>query len=208
MGKVLESFLRRLIDMQGLGVRLLRIAIAIVLIWIGGLKFFDYEAEGIVPFVANSPFMSFFYSHPDDYNGQILKEGAVDAANHQWHTSNNTYIFSYGLGVVLIMIGSTLLLNKFSPVMGIIGAMSVLIMSIVTLSFLITTPETWVPSLGGPDHGFPFLSGRGRLVVKDVIMMAGAFIALIDSAKTFLEQNNTKSATMEFRKNPTSPRRA
>ena len=202
MGKVLESFLRQLIDMQGLSIRLLRIAIAIVLIWIGGLKFFDYEAEGIVPFVANSPFMSFLYSHPDDYNGQILKEGAVDAANHQWHTSNNTYIFSYGLGVVLIIMGSTLLLNKFSPIMGIIGAMSVLIMSIVTLSFLITTPETWVPSIGGPDHGFPFLSGRGRLVVKDIIMMAGAFIALIDSAKTFLEQRST-SATIESGEYPT-----
>ena len=29
--------------------------------WIGGLKAFQYEADGIVPFVTNSPFMSFFY---------------------------------------------------------------------------------------------------------------------------------------------------
>ena len=29
-----------------------------------GLKFWNYEAEGIVPFVANSPFMSFFYDKP------------------------------------------------------------------------------------------------------------------------------------------------
>ena len=35
-----------------------------VLVWIGGLKVFAYEDEGIVPFVANSPFMSFFYQHP------------------------------------------------------------------------------------------------------------------------------------------------
>jgi uncharacterized membrane protein YkgB len=27
--------------------------------WIGGLKAFQYEADGIVPFVANSPLMSF-----------------------------------------------------------------------------------------------------------------------------------------------------
>ena len=51
----LESVCRKLVGLQGLGFRLVRIAIAVILIWIGGLKFFDYEAEGIVPFVANSP---------------------------------------------------------------------------------------------------------------------------------------------------------
>ncbi|HAO28722.1 MAG TPA: DUF417 domain-containing protein, partial [Chryseobacterium indologenes] len=39
----------------------LRISIFIVMAWIGGLKAFQYEADGIVPFVANSPLMSFFY---------------------------------------------------------------------------------------------------------------------------------------------------
>jgi len=31
-------------------------------------------------------------------------------------------------------------------------------MSLVTLSFLVTTPEAWVPNLGGPEHGFPLLN--------------------------------------------------
>ena len=47
-------------SLKGLGIHLVRIAIFIIFIWIGGLKFWNYEAEGIVPFVANSPFMSFF----------------------------------------------------------------------------------------------------------------------------------------------------
>lgn len=34
-----------------------------ILLWIGGLKVFPYEADGITPFVANSPLMSFFYKH-------------------------------------------------------------------------------------------------------------------------------------------------
>ncbi len=49
-------------SLKGLGIHLVRIAIFIIFIWIGGLKFWNYEAEGIVPFVANSPFMSFFYA--------------------------------------------------------------------------------------------------------------------------------------------------
>ena len=47
---------------QKLGIHLIRVAILIIFVWIGGLKFWNYEAEGIVPFVANSPFMSFFYA--------------------------------------------------------------------------------------------------------------------------------------------------
>ena len=41
-----------------------RVGLIVVLLWIGGLKAFPYEADGIVPFVANSPTMSFFYDEP------------------------------------------------------------------------------------------------------------------------------------------------
>ena len=44
-------------------INFIRIAIFIVMAWIGGLKAFQYEADGIVPFVTNSPFMSFFYNN-------------------------------------------------------------------------------------------------------------------------------------------------
>ena len=50
---------------QKLGINLIRVAILVIFVWIGGLKFWNYEAEGIVPFVANSPFMSFFYTHDE-----------------------------------------------------------------------------------------------------------------------------------------------
>ncbi len=42
------------------GVAVTRIGLVVVLVWIGSLKVFRYEDEGIVPFVANSPVMSFF----------------------------------------------------------------------------------------------------------------------------------------------------
>ena len=37
------------------GIPLMRVAIAIVFLWIGALKFAPYEADSITPFVANSP---------------------------------------------------------------------------------------------------------------------------------------------------------
>jgi len=186
MSNKLSSLVHSLAGLSTLSIRLIRISIAIVLIWIGGLKVYNYEAEGIVPFVANSPFMSFFYAHPEDYKTYMQKEGEANPDKIAWHEANHTYLFSYGLGSVLVVLGFLLLVNKYHPGIGMIGAGLVIIMSVVTLSFLLTTKDSWVPALGDPDHGFPLLSARGRLVIKDLIMMAGAFTALCDSAKQYL----------------------
>jgi len=58
----------------------LRIAIFVVMAWIGGLKVCQYEADGIVPFVSNSPFMSFLYNNSsktaiNPKNGTLTKIG-------------------------------------------------------------------------------------------------------------------------------------
>src|ERR1700716_3469533 len=82
------------------GSHLMRIAIAIVFLWIGALKFVPYEADSITPFVANSPVMSFFYKHPEGYKAHLTREGALKPADRAWETANNTYAFSYGLGTV------------------------------------------------------------------------------------------------------------
>jgi uncharacterized membrane protein YkgB len=71
-----------------------------------------------------------------------------------------------------------------------VGSFLVFIMSLVTLSFLVTTPETWVPALGSPTHGFPYLSGAGRLVIKDAIMMGAALVTMADSATAYLRKRS------------------
>src|SRR5262249_46387208 len=86
-----------------LGVTLTRVGLIIVLLWIGGLKAFRYEADGIVPFVANSPVMSFFYTDPGHYKSHMNPEGALVEANRAWHEANRTYEFAYGLGTVIVV---------------------------------------------------------------------------------------------------------
>ncbi|WP_415327745.1 DUF417 family protein [Chryseobacterium sp. MMS23-Vi53] len=171
-------------------IHFLRISIFIVMAWIGGLKAYHYEAEGIIPFVANSPFMSFMLnknvSDKDNYKLHKNKEGEVVQKNIEWHEANGTYIFSYGLGTTIVIIGFTVLLGIFYPKIGLIGGILTAGMSFVTLSFLITTPEVWVPDLGSSEYGFPLLSGAGRLVLKDIIMMAGGLLIASDSAKTIV----------------------
>lgn len=187
--KKCEQALTLFASLDKLGLNLIRVAILVIFLWIGGLKFWNYEAEGIVPFVANSPLMSFFYSkEAPEYKEYKLKEGEVDAVKQQWHEDNNTYIFSKGLGILIMTIGILAFLGMFSARIGLIGSLLVIIMTIGTLSFLITTPEVWVPNLGGPEHGFPLLSGAGRLVIKDTAILAGAVMLLADSAKRILKE--------------------
>lgn len=118
------------------------------------------------------------------------KEGEFDEAKHQWHEENNTYGFSHGLGILIMTIGILTFLGIFSPKIGLIGAGLAIIMTLGTLSFLVTTPEVWVPDLGSGEHGFPLLTGAGRLVIKDVAILAGALVVLSDSARSILKQQN------------------
>lgn len=168
-------------------VSLTRVGLIVVLVWIGGLKIARYEADGIVPFVANSPLMSFFYTHPaPEYREHMNKEGDPAPANYAWHKRNGTYPFALGLGSVIVGFGILLALHRWFPGVAAVAGLLVAAMSLVTLSFLVTTPEVWVPNLGGPEYGFPLLSGAGRLVVKDVIMLGAALVVMADSAKAYL----------------------
>lgn len=182
-------FLNKAASARKLGVNLIRVSILIIFVWIGGLKFWNYEAEGIVPFVANSPFMNFFYSNDaPDYKEYKLKEGEFDQKKYEWHKENNTYIFSYGLGTLIIAIGVLTFLGIFWPRIGLVGTLLAIIMTFGTLSFLVTTPEVWVPDLGSGEHGFPLLTGAGRLVIKDTAILAGAVVVLADCAERILKQ--------------------
>jgi uncharacterized membrane protein YkgB len=187
---VVRSFYERAAKLDRVGMGLLRLGLVIVLCWIGGLKFADYEAEGIVPLVANSPLMDFFYHHPaPEYRQYMNKEGEVIPAHQQWHESNWTYSFSHGLGVVIVLIGVLIAAYPMLPQVSAVGSFLLILMSLTTLSFLVSTPEAWVPALGASTHGFPYLSGAGRLIIKDAIMLGAAVVTLADSAKTWLWRN-------------------
>jgi uncharacterized membrane protein YkgB len=185
----------RMASAEGWAAALTRLGLIVVLVWIGSLKIYRYEADGIVPFVANSPFMSFFYAHPaPEYRQHMNREGDPAPANRAWHESNHTYPFAIGLGTVIVSFGLMLALHRWLPQVAAVGGFLVFGMSLVTLSFLITTPEAWVPDLGSPEHGFPLLSGAGRLVVKDAIMLGAALVVMADSAKAYLRKRNPQSA--------------
>ena len=132
--------------LKGIGTHITRYGLVIVLLWIGGMKFTAYEAEGIKPLVANSPLMGSVY--------RVMSVGG----------------FSALLGVVEIAIGVLIALRPVWPMGSAVGSGLAAGMFLTTLSFLVTTPG-WEPSLGG----FPALSAMpGQFLLKDVVLLGVA----------------------------------
>jgi uncharacterized membrane protein YkgB len=86
-----------------------------------------------------------------------------------------------------VLIGVMIALYPVLPGVSAIGSFLSVIMSLVTLSFLLTTRETWVPALGDVQHGFPYLSAAGRLVIKDVIIFGAGIATMAQAAKKHLQ---------------------
>jgi len=126
------------------GRELARYGLVVVVAWIGLMKFTAYEAEGIRPFVTNSPVMSWVY-------GLLSVQG-----------------FSAVLGVVEVAIALLIAARPFAPRASALGSALAIGMFLTTLSFLVTTPGVWESTAGG----FPALSViPGQFLIKDLALL-------------------------------------
>jgi reactive chlorine resistance protein C len=129
---------------EAVGHGLARYGLVVVVGWIGFMKFTGYEAEGIRPFVANSPLMNWVY-------GLMSVQG-----------------FSALLGVVEVAIAILIAARPLAPRAAVMGSALAVGMFLTTLSFMLTTPGVWEPSLGG----FPALSALpGQFLIKDLALL-------------------------------------
>ncbi|GAD28672.1 conserved hypothetical protein [Photobacterium leiognathi lrivu.4.1] len=114
--------------------------VVLLLLWIGIFKFTPTEAAEIKPLVLNHPLMGWLYS--------VLSVQGV----------------SNLIGLSEIIIGIGLAYSFMSPKTGLLfGAISS-VLSMVTLSFLITTPNTWKIVDGIPTTSF--------FLVKDILFLS------------------------------------
>ena len=130
------------------GVHSTRFGLVVVLIWIGGMKFTSYEAEGIKPFVENSPLMSFVY--------QFLSVRS----------------FSAFLGATEIVIGLMIASRHFFPKTSAAGSLLATGMFLTTMTFMLSTPGTFEPTEGG----FPAISITGQFLLKDLVLLGASIL--------------------------------
>jgi reactive chlorine resistance protein C len=150
----------RLVSMlRGVGTHLTHYGLVLVFLWIGGMKFTNYEAEGIRPFVENSPLMSWLY--------QIFSVSQFAAI----------------LGVVEIAVGLLIATRPVWPRVSVYGSLAAATMFVGTLSFIVTTPG-WEPSLG-----FPALSVPGQFLLKDAVLLGASIWTAAETWQAALRQD-------------------
>lgn len=132
--------------LQVIGGITLRYALVLVLLWIGGLKFTAYEAEGVYKHASHSPLLSWGY--------QFL----------------STRTLSSLLGVFEIAFATLIAIKPVLPRLSLLGSLGAIVMFLTTLSFMVTDLGVWQK-----DYGFPALSASpGQFLIKDTVLLAAA----------------------------------
>jgi len=135
---------------------LLRWTLVIVFLWFGAMKFTSYEANGIAPFIAHSPIMSWLH----------LLFGVQGA--------------SYVIGVIELSTAVALIAGAFNPLASALGAAMSCLTYLITLSFFLSTPGVAEPTAGG----FPAISAPiGQFLLKDLVLLAASVCLLLASLR-------------------------
>ncbi|MBW3585695.1 MAG: DUF417 family protein [Cyanobacteria bacterium 0813] len=137
--------------LQNVGLLLVRYGVVLILIWVGLLKFTPMEAEGIRPFVENSPLLSWMY--------RVM---SIQAASDV-------------IGVIEVTAAVLMAARRWSAIASAIGSAMAVITFLFTLSFLFSTPKVVDPAFPGIS-AFP-----GQFLMKDVLLLGGALWSLGES---------------------------
>jgi len=121
----------------------------VVLFWIGAMKFTAVEARGIEPLIQTSPVFAWMLNVMD------------------------IQVVSYIIGVIELLTALALTGYWFNRRLYALGLMASSLTFILTLSFLVSFPGSWVADAGG----FPALGRAGHFLFKDLALL-GVCLAL------------------------------
>ena len=129
---------------------LVRAAMVIVFLFFGYQKWFEYEAQALIPFISSGPLISWLYP-------AIGLRGA-----------------SYFLGVAEWLFGALLLLGFWNKKFGILGALGSCTTFVATITIIPFIPGGWATSAGG----FPAMALPVAFLMKDVALLAASIYLL------------------------------
>lgn len=131
-------------------VTFLRWALVLIFALFGYTKWFDYEAQALIPLIGNSPLLPWMH-------GLFGIQGA-----------------SYALGVAEWAIGLGLALGAWWPRVAAIAAAASAVTYLTTLTLVFSTPGGWEASAGG----FPAMGGATSFLIKDLILLGASLVLL------------------------------
>jgi uncharacterized membrane protein YkgB len=150
MNSITSALIRLGILKEDLDYHFVRASMVIILAFFGYQKWFNYEAQALIPYIRHGPLI--FWMYP-----VFGIRGAT-----------------YFLGVSEWTFGLLLLLGFWNKQLGILGALGMCVSMISTFTIIPFIPGGWEPSAGG----FPAMTEKAAFLMKDLGLLAASFYLL------------------------------
>jgi uncharacterized membrane protein YkgB len=142
---------------------LVRASMVIIFLFFGYQKWFDYEAQVLIPYISNGPLISWLYP-------VFGIRGA-----------------SWFLGVSEWTFGALLLAGFWDNRAGVLGALGSVATFVGTVTIIPFMPNGWAASAGG----FPAMAGNIPFLMKDVVLLAvSIYLLKEDVVRTLARPGN------------------
>jgi uncharacterized membrane protein YkgB len=129
---------------------LVRASMVLIFLLFGYQKWFEYEAETLIPFIKNGPLISWMYP-------------VFGIRGASWFLGASEWLFA-----ALLFWGFW---NKKAGILGSLGCAFAMIGTVTIIPFM---PDGWAASAGG----FPAMQGNVAFLMKDVVLLAASLYLL------------------------------
>ncbi|HWO30261.1 MAG TPA: DUF417 family protein [Candidatus Acidoferrum sp.] len=129
---------------EDLDYHFVRASMVIIFLFFGYQKWFDYEAQALIPYISNGPLISWLYP-------VFGIRGAC------WF-----------LGVAEWFFGALLFAGFWNKKLGVFGALGAIFSFISTITIIPFIPNGWAPSAGG----FPAMTETVAFLMKDLVLLS------------------------------------
>ena len=144
MNSLLKVLIRLGILKNDLDYHFIRASMVIIFLFFGYQKWFEYEAQALLPYIGHGPLI--FWMYP-----VFGVRGAT-----------------YFLGVAEWLFGGFLLAGYWNKKFGILGALGSCFTFVATTTIIPFMPDGWAASAGG----FPAMTEKVAFLMKDLVLLA------------------------------------
>jgi uncharacterized membrane protein YkgB len=175
---IVKALIKLGILKNDLDYHLLRASMVIIFLFFGYQKWFDYEAQALLPYIGHGPLIFWMYA-------VFGVRGAT-----------------YFLGVGEWLFGALLLAGYWNKRLGILGALGSCFIFIATTTIIPFMPDGWAASAGG----FPAMTEKVAFLMKDLVLFAVSVYLLrqdVIRASPFKMATSGSSTTVRQDASPT-----
>ena len=150
MNLLINALIRLGLLREDLDYHLMRASMVLLFLFFGYQKWFDYEAQVLIPYISNGPLL--FWMYP-----------VFGIRGASWVLGASEWSFA-----LLLFLGFW---NKRLGILGALGSCAAFIGTVTIIPFM---PDGWA----APAGGFPAMTGNVPFLMKDVVLFAASLYLL------------------------------